>query len=178
MNFSNFAKTSRQSPSCLSGQVSVSYFQLLFSKLDADAGLSLDGKSVEEADMGPIIQQAIDQINFAIGATTTAPGKSRTAQGTMALADSISGKIRAAMGHAAAFTALTFIEVGSEVQIFFDLPSRNRNSSSFPGLYGVRIVCTLSLSYFESMLIQGPAQLCLQVANPYISAQPELPPIA
>ncbi|KAF8999331.1 glycoside hydrolase superfamily [Cyathus striatus] len=60
------------------------------------SGQSLSGDSVEEEDLGPYIQQAIDQINFAIGPTTTTQGA-----------------MRSTLGHAAAFQ-LAFVEIGSE----------------------------------------------------------------
>ncbi|KNZ81402.1 putative alpha-N-arabinofuranosidase A [Termitomyces sp. J132] len=61
------------------------------------AGFALGGTSVAEADLQPFIQQAIDQINFVIGA-----------QGTSEAAD-----LRVSLGHPEPF-ALTFVEVGNE----------------------------------------------------------------
>ncbi|RDB27701.1 putative alpha-L-arabinofuranosidase A [Hypsizygus marmoreus] len=60
------------------------------------SGLALDGSSIEEKDLGPYIQQAIDQINFAIGPTST-----------------VQGMLRATLGHSAPFP-LTYIEIGNE----------------------------------------------------------------
>ncbi|KAF8999332.1 glycoside hydrolase superfamily [Cyathus striatus] len=60
------------------------------------AGLSLNGDTVEEEDLLPYIQQAIDQINFVIGNTATPQGLQRSQ-----------------LGHPAAF-ALQYVEVGSE----------------------------------------------------------------
>ncbi|TFK37426.1 glycoside hydrolase family 51 protein [Crucibulum laeve] len=60
------------------------------------SGLSLDGEAVPEADILPYIQQAIDQINFAIGPTTT-----------------VQGAQRATLGHSAPF-ALNWVEIGNE----------------------------------------------------------------
>ncbi|KAJ7464068.1 hypothetical protein FB451DRAFT_1492240 [Mycena latifolia] len=58
------------------------------------AGYSLDGDALPQASLAPYIQDAIDQINFAIGPTTNAMGA-----------------LRAVMGHPAPFT-VRFIEVG------------------------------------------------------------------
>ncbi|KAF9465654.1 glycoside hydrolase family 51 protein [Collybia nuda] len=60
------------------------------------AGFSLDGNSVPIEDFWPYIQQAIDQINFAI-APTSHP----------------LGLLRSQLGHTAPF-ALTYIEIGNE----------------------------------------------------------------
>ncbi|KDR74756.1 hypothetical protein GALMADRAFT_227157 [Galerina marginata CBS 339.88] len=56
-----------------------------------------DGTSVAEADFGPYIQQAIDQINFVIGD----PAKSAAAA------------LRSSLGHPAPF-ALKYVEIGNE----------------------------------------------------------------
>ncbi|KAF9440964.1 glycoside hydrolase family 51 protein, partial [Macrolepiota fuliginosa MF-IS2] len=60
------------------------------------AGFALGGTSVAENDLGPYIQQAVDQINFVIGGTNTAPGA-----------------LRASLGHSAPFK-LNFVEIGNE----------------------------------------------------------------
>ncbi|KAF5389000.1 hypothetical protein D9757_005077 [Collybiopsis confluens] len=60
------------------------------------AGYSLNGQSVASADMQQYITEAINQINFVIGSTSTAQGA-----------------IRAAMGHPAPFT-LNYVEIGNE----------------------------------------------------------------
>ncbi|KAF9465655.1 alfa-L-arabinofuranosidase precursor [Collybia nuda] len=60
------------------------------------AGFSLDGHSVSEQDLFPYIQQAIDQINFAIAPTSNP-----------------FGLLRSQLGHSAPF-ALTYIEIGNE----------------------------------------------------------------
>ncbi|KIJ27493.1 glycoside hydrolase family 51 protein [Sphaerobolus stellatus SS14] len=60
------------------------------------AGLSLDGSIVDEEDLFPFIQQAIDQINFVVGPTNTPQGA-----------------MRASLGHSTPF-ALTYIEIGSQ----------------------------------------------------------------
>ncbi|KAF8880022.1 glycoside hydrolase superfamily [Infundibulicybe gibba] len=61
------------------------------------SGFALGGTSVAETQLGPYIQQAIDQINFVIGD----PSKSAAAA------------LRASLGHPAPF-ALTYVEVGNE----------------------------------------------------------------
>ncbi|KAF8880023.1 glycoside hydrolase family 51 protein [Infundibulicybe gibba] len=61
------------------------------------SGYALGGTSVAEAQLGPYIQQAIDQINFVIGD----PSKSAAAA------------LRASLGHPAPF-ALTYVEIGNE----------------------------------------------------------------
>ncbi|KAG5637611.1 hypothetical protein H0H81_003945, partial [Sphagnurus paluster] len=61
------------------------------------AGYALGGETVPENQLGPYIQEAIDQINFAIGD----PAKSRAAA------------LRASLGHPAPF-ALKYIEIGNE----------------------------------------------------------------
>ncbi|KAF9446455.1 glycoside hydrolase family 51 protein [Macrolepiota fuliginosa MF-IS2] len=60
------------------------------------AGFALGGTSVAENSLGPYIQQAVDQINFVIGDTNTAPGA-----------------LRASLGHSAPFK-LNFVEIGNE----------------------------------------------------------------
>ncbi|KAG6810930.1 hypothetical protein H0H92_009737 [Tricholoma furcatifolium] len=61
------------------------------------SGFSLGGDSVAEADLGPYIQQAADQINFVIGEDgTSAPAS-----------------LRASLGHPEPFS-LTYVEVGNE----------------------------------------------------------------
>ncbi|KAF5351206.1 hypothetical protein D9756_008459 [Leucocoprinus leucothites] len=60
------------------------------------AGFALGGTSVPQNQLGPYIQQAIDQINFAIGSTNTGPGQ-----------------LRASLGHPNPFK-LTYIEIGNE----------------------------------------------------------------
>ncbi|KAJ7512579.1 alfa-L-arabinofuranosidase precursor [Mycena galericulata] len=61
------------------------------------SGYALGGTSVAEADLGPYIQQAIDQINFVIGDPAT----------------SSAAALRASLGHPAPFT-LNYVEVGNE----------------------------------------------------------------
>ncbi|KAJ7484526.1 glycoside hydrolase family 51 protein [Mycena latifolia] len=61
------------------------------------SGFALGGTSVAEAQLGPYIQQAIDQINFVIGD----PTKSSAAA------------LRASLGHPAPFT-LNYVEIGNE----------------------------------------------------------------
>ncbi|KAJ6461979.1 alfa-L-arabinofuranosidase precursor [Mycena vulgaris] len=61
------------------------------------SGFALGGTSVAEAQLGPYIQQAIDQINFVIGD----PAKSAPAA------------LRASLGHAAPYD-LNYVEVGNE----------------------------------------------------------------
>ncbi|KAJ7089351.1 alfa-L-arabinofuranosidase precursor [Mycena belliarum] len=61
------------------------------------SGFTLSGTSIAEADLGPFIQQAIDQINFVIGD----PAKSSAAA------------LRASLGHPAPFK-LNYVEVGNE----------------------------------------------------------------
>jgi len=60
------------------------------------AGFALGGTSVAENQLQPYIQQAIDQINFVIGSTSTAPGA-----------------LRASLGHPTPFK-LNFVEIGNE----------------------------------------------------------------
>ncbi|KAF9441278.1 glycoside hydrolase family 51 protein [Macrolepiota fuliginosa MF-IS2] len=60
------------------------------------AGYALGGTSVAQNSLGPYIQQAIDQINFVIGGTNTAPGA-----------------LRASLGHPSPFK-LTYVEIGNE----------------------------------------------------------------
>ncbi|KAJ7054459.1 arabinofuranosidase, partial [Mycena amicta] len=61
------------------------------------SGFALGGTSVAEADLGPYIQQAIDQINFVIGD----PKKSAPAA------------LRASLGHPAPYP-LAYVEIGNE----------------------------------------------------------------
>ncbi|KAF7323682.1 putative alpha-L-arabinofuranosidase A [Mycena kentingensis (nom. inval.)] len=61
------------------------------------SGFSLDGTSIAEADLGPYIQQAIDQINFVIGD----PAKSAPAA------------LRASLGHPAPYPLIS-VEIGNE----------------------------------------------------------------
>ncbi|KAG6913849.1 hypothetical protein DXG01_003840 [Tephrocybe rancida] len=61
------------------------------------AGFALGGTSVAEAALGPYIQQAADQINFAIGINGT----------------SAAATLRASLGHPEPFK-LTYVEVGNE----------------------------------------------------------------
>ncbi|RDB18692.1 putative alpha-L-arabinofuranosidase A [Hypsizygus marmoreus] len=61
------------------------------------AGFALGGTSVAENQLGPYIQQAIDQINFVVGDPT------RSAPATL----------RASLGHPAPFT-LNYVEIGNE----------------------------------------------------------------
>lgn len=60
------------------------------------AGFALGGTSVAQNQLNPYIQQAIDQINFVIGGTNTAPGA-----------------LRASLGHPNPFK-LNFVEIGNE----------------------------------------------------------------
>ncbi|KAJ7098378.1 alfa-L-arabinofuranosidase precursor [Mycena epipterygia] len=61
------------------------------------SGFALGGASVAEADLGPYIQQAMDQINFVIGDPAT----------------SSAAALRASLGHPAPFK-LNYVEVGNE----------------------------------------------------------------
>ncbi|GJE86669.1 glycoside hydrolase family 51 protein [Phanerochaete sordida] len=60
------------------------------------SGYSLGGTSLAENQLAPFIQQAIDQINFVIGDSSTAPGA-----------------LRASLGHPEPFT-LHYVEIGNE----------------------------------------------------------------
>lgn len=60
------------------------------------SGFALGGTSIAENQLQPYIQQAIDQINFVVGPTSTA-----------------GGALRASLGHSQPF-ALTYVEVGNE----------------------------------------------------------------
>ncbi|KAJ3571269.1 hypothetical protein NP233_g3865 [Leucocoprinus birnbaumii] len=60
------------------------------------SGFALGGTSIAQGQLGPYIQQAIDQINFVIGGTNTAPGQ-----------------LRASLGHPNPFK-LNFVEIGNE----------------------------------------------------------------
>lgn len=60
-------------------------------------GYSLDGTSLPENDLAPYIQQAIDQINFVIGDSST----------------SKPAALRASLGHPEPFY-LQYVEIGNE----------------------------------------------------------------
>ncbi|KAL9709922.1 hypothetical protein Ac2012v2_006982 [Leucoagaricus gongylophorus] len=60
------------------------------------SGFALGGTSVAQNQLGPFIQQSIDQINFVIGDDSTEPGR-----------------LRASLGHPDPFK-LTYVEIGNE----------------------------------------------------------------
>ncbi|KAF8159380.1 alfa-L-arabinofuranosidase precursor [Crassisporium funariophilum] len=86
------------------------------------AGYALGGTSIAEAQLGPFIQQAIDQINFVVGdPATSAPAA-----------------LRASLGHPQPFT-LKFVEIGNEDFV-----------GSAPGTYAYRwkdIVTALKVQF-------------------------------
>jgi alpha-N-arabinofuranosidase len=65
--------------------------------LISHTGYSLDGASLPENDLAPYIQQAIDQINFVIGDSST----------------SKPAALRASLGHPEPFY-LQYVEIGNE----------------------------------------------------------------
>lgn len=111
------------------------------------AGFALGGTSVAEGQLGPYIQQAIDQINFAIGD----PAKSAPAA------------LRASLGRPAPF-ALTYVEIGNED--FFASTSyiyrwrdfANALKAQFPNLHFIATTST-----FNPVLSPNPTEYDVHV---------------
>ncbi|TFK37413.1 glycoside hydrolase superfamily [Crucibulum laeve] len=100
------------------------------------SGLSLDGSSVQESDILPYIQQAVDQVFI--------------------LHRIFVGALRSSLGHAAAFP-LTWVEIGNEVLQIYTVPLRSAVDYAYSSAkVQLFVKLTRSLGFIASSNVNSP----------------------